>query len=164
MQSKERKMTGYQIVFSDKSEVALEPFIIPPLKADEALIETEYSVVSAGTERANLLAFGTTYTSHVTRFFGNGTFVFVHTTYVNAARFRPLLAQLDNVFRTGFHAGSTSRAFVFYHFGQHGYRVYVDGIERTRYFAIAQTVTAERAAGVAAVKCRGNGTVRHAIV
>ena len=49
-------MTGYYIIFESKGKAVLKEFEIPQLKADEVLLENDYSAVSAGTERANLLA------------------------------------------------------------------------------------------------------------
>jgi len=48
-------MTGRQIVFESIGKAVLKPFDIPQLKADEVLLENDYTVVSAGTERANLV-------------------------------------------------------------------------------------------------------------
>jgi 2-desacetyl-2-hydroxyethyl bacteriochlorophyllide A dehydrogenase len=47
-------MNGTVIVFASLGEARLESFEIRPLAADEVLIESAYSVVSAGTEVANL--------------------------------------------------------------------------------------------------------------
>jgi 2-desacetyl-2-hydroxyethyl bacteriochlorophyllide A dehydrogenase len=49
-------MTGQCIVFESAGKAALKPFDIPPLKPDEVLLENDYTVISAGTERANLVA------------------------------------------------------------------------------------------------------------
>lgn len=48
-------MTGHYIVFESIGEAMLKPFEVPRPSAGEVLLENEYSVVSAGTERANLL-------------------------------------------------------------------------------------------------------------
>ena len=48
-------MTGYYIVFESIGKAVLKEFEVPRLKADEVLLKSDYSVVSAGTERANLL-------------------------------------------------------------------------------------------------------------
>jgi len=48
-------MTGYYIVFESIGNAVLKEFEVPRLKADEVLLKSDYSVVSAGTERANLL-------------------------------------------------------------------------------------------------------------
>ena len=48
-------MTGHYIVFEGIGRAALKPFEVPQPKAGEVLIENEYTVVSAGTERANLM-------------------------------------------------------------------------------------------------------------
>ena len=49
-------MNARQIVFEAKGKAALRDFRVPPPEAGEVLLECAYSVVSAGTERANLLA------------------------------------------------------------------------------------------------------------
>ena len=49
-------MHGYRLVFPEPNKVSIERFDVPPLGEDEVLIENEYSVISAGTERANLIA------------------------------------------------------------------------------------------------------------
>ncbi len=48
-------MLGYRIVFPEVRKAALESYTVPDLQPDEVLIANEYSVLSAGTERANLL-------------------------------------------------------------------------------------------------------------
>jgi len=48
-------MTGSYIVFESLGKAALKPFAVPQPKAGEVLLENEYTVVSAGTERANLM-------------------------------------------------------------------------------------------------------------
>ncbi len=48
-------MTGHYIVFESIGRAVLKPFDVPQPKAGEVLLENEYTVVSAGTERANLL-------------------------------------------------------------------------------------------------------------
>ncbi|MEW6356512.1 MAG: zinc-binding alcohol dehydrogenase [Planctomycetota bacterium] len=48
-------MTGNYIVFVSVGKAALKPFEVPHPKAGEVLLENEYTVVSAGTERANLM-------------------------------------------------------------------------------------------------------------
>jgi 2-desacetyl-2-hydroxyethyl bacteriochlorophyllide A dehydrogenase len=48
-------MTGSYIVFESIGRAALERFDVPQPKAGEVLLENEYTVVSAGTERANLM-------------------------------------------------------------------------------------------------------------
>lgn len=48
-------MIGQHIVFEAKGKVALMPFDVPEPKAGEILLENEYTVVSAGTECANLM-------------------------------------------------------------------------------------------------------------
>lgn len=47
-------MTGYRVVFEAAGQAALQSFAVPALAADEVLLESAYSVVSAGTEGANL--------------------------------------------------------------------------------------------------------------
>jgi 2-desacetyl-2-hydroxyethyl bacteriochlorophyllide A dehydrogenase len=49
-------MEGYRIVFTAIGQAACQRFPVRTPADAEVLIETEYSVVSAGTERANLLA------------------------------------------------------------------------------------------------------------
>lgn len=48
-------MTGQQIVFETIGAAVVLPFTVPCPAAGEVLIETDYTVISAGTERANLL-------------------------------------------------------------------------------------------------------------
>ena len=48
-------MTGSYIVFESIGKAVLKPFEVPQPKAGEVLLENEYTVVSAGTERANLM-------------------------------------------------------------------------------------------------------------
>jgi len=48
-------MTGQSIVFESIGQALLKPFAIPQPKAGEVLLENDYTVVSAGTERANLM-------------------------------------------------------------------------------------------------------------
>ncbi|MFG0247729.1 MAG: zinc-binding dehydrogenase [Phycisphaeraceae bacterium JB051] len=48
-------MLGKQIVFESKGKVTVQSFEVPTPKADQILLENEYTVVSAGTECANLL-------------------------------------------------------------------------------------------------------------
>jgi 2-desacetyl-2-hydroxyethyl bacteriochlorophyllide A dehydrogenase len=48
-------MNGHVIVFEGIGQAALRGFSVPQPKAGEVLIENEYTVLSAGTERANLL-------------------------------------------------------------------------------------------------------------
>ena len=48
-------MTGRVVVFRSIGKAVLEEFDIPELKPDEVLLENAYTVISAGTERANLL-------------------------------------------------------------------------------------------------------------
>jgi 2-desacetyl-2-hydroxyethyl bacteriochlorophyllide A dehydrogenase len=48
-------VTGYYIVFEAIGTAVLKPFDVPRPGPGEVLVESDYSVVSAGTERANLL-------------------------------------------------------------------------------------------------------------
>ena len=48
-------MTGRYIVFESIGKAVLKPFEVQQPKAGEVLLENEYTVVSAGTERANLM-------------------------------------------------------------------------------------------------------------
>ena len=48
-------MTGSYIVFESIGTAELKPFEVPQPKAGEVILENEYTVVSAGTERANLM-------------------------------------------------------------------------------------------------------------
>lgn len=45
-------MEGCRVMWPEANRVELERFALPPLKPDEVLVRTEFSVVSAGTERA----------------------------------------------------------------------------------------------------------------
>ncbi|MDF2725396.1 MAG: alcohol dehydrogenase, partial [Paenibacillus sp.] len=49
-------MESYRIVWPAAGQAKLERFALPPLKPGEVLIQTEYSVISAGTEKAWLTA------------------------------------------------------------------------------------------------------------
>ena len=49
-------ITGHYIVFESVGTAVVKPFEIRPPATGEILLENEYTVVSAGTERANLLA------------------------------------------------------------------------------------------------------------
>jgi 2-desacetyl-2-hydroxyethyl bacteriochlorophyllide A dehydrogenase len=55
-------MTGYYIEFESVGNAVLKEFELPQLKDDDVLLETDYSVVSAGTERANLMGMPNTAT------------------------------------------------------------------------------------------------------
>lgn len=48
-------MVGHYIVFESLGKAVLKPFDVPQPKAGEVLLENDYTVVSAGTERANLV-------------------------------------------------------------------------------------------------------------
>ena len=49
-------MNGKIVYFKEKGKAVFETFTVPELKPGEVLIENEYTVISAGTERANLVA------------------------------------------------------------------------------------------------------------
>jgi 2-desacetyl-2-hydroxyethyl bacteriochlorophyllide A dehydrogenase len=48
-------ITGHQVVFTAPGEVVVEPITVSEPAADEILVQTEYSLISAGTELSNLL-------------------------------------------------------------------------------------------------------------
>lgn len=48
-------MTGYCILFESVGTAVLRPFEVPEPGPDEVLVEKDYTVISAGTERANLM-------------------------------------------------------------------------------------------------------------
>lgn len=48
-------MKGYQVIFESIGNAVLKPYDIPELKPGEVLLENDYTVISAGTERANLV-------------------------------------------------------------------------------------------------------------
>ncbi len=48
-------MTGHYIVFESIGTAVLQPFEVPEPESDEVLLESDYTVISAGTERANLM-------------------------------------------------------------------------------------------------------------
>ncbi len=48
-------MTGHYVVFESVGKAALKPFEVPQPGAGEVLLENNYTVISAGTERANLM-------------------------------------------------------------------------------------------------------------
>lgn len=48
-------MTGSYVVFESIGKAILKTFEVPPPLADEVLLESDYTVISAGTERANLI-------------------------------------------------------------------------------------------------------------
>ncbi len=56
-------MTGHVVIFESKGFADLQPFEVPQPQADEVLLENDYSVISAGTERANLVQLPNTVTS-----------------------------------------------------------------------------------------------------
>ena len=56
-------MTGYYIVFESIGKVVLKEFEVPQPKAGEVLLKNDYTVVSAGTELANLMNLPNTGTS-----------------------------------------------------------------------------------------------------
>jgi 2-desacetyl-2-hydroxyethyl bacteriochlorophyllide A dehydrogenase len=49
------RVTGHYVVFESVGEAVLKPFAVPEPGSGEAVIATDYSVISAGTERANLM-------------------------------------------------------------------------------------------------------------
>lgn len=53
-------MKCWQIVFTERGKAALEEIPMPEIKPDEVLVGMEYTVLSAGTEKANLLAMSNT--------------------------------------------------------------------------------------------------------
>ncbi len=63
-------MSGSYIVFEDAGKAVLKKFDIPSLGTDEVLLENDYTVISAGTERANLMGLPNTTTA------GGGGFPF----------------------------------------------------------------------------------------
>ena len=48
-------MTGHEILFTSRGVAEYLPYEVPPLKPDEVLIENDYTILSAGTERACLM-------------------------------------------------------------------------------------------------------------
>ncbi len=56
-------MKGHIIVFESVGKAVLKEFQIPELKKDEVLLESDFSAVSAGTERANLMQMPNTITT-----------------------------------------------------------------------------------------------------
>jgi 2-desacetyl-2-hydroxyethyl bacteriochlorophyllide A dehydrogenase len=56
-------MIGSYVVFESTGKAVLKEFEVPQLHSDEVLLENEYTVISAGTERANLIALPNTGTS-----------------------------------------------------------------------------------------------------
>ena len=91
-------------------------------------------------------------------------FVFIATVYKNTTRFGTFLADFNQQFRAGTHTGAARSTFIFVHFGYFGDRVYFDGIEFARHFAVAKSEAAPRAACFAAIKVVGNKTVFYTIV
>jgi 2-desacetyl-2-hydroxyethyl bacteriochlorophyllide A dehydrogenase len=55
-------MTGYHVVFESCGNAELKECEVPEPGADEVLLESDYSVISAGTERANLICLPNTLT------------------------------------------------------------------------------------------------------
>ena len=51
-------MTGHYIIVESRGKATLKPFEVPQPKAGEVLLENDYTVVSAGTERAMRETFG----------------------------------------------------------------------------------------------------------
>ncbi|NLF16321.1 MAG: zinc-binding alcohol dehydrogenase [Lentisphaerae bacterium] len=56
-------MTGRQIVFPERGRAVVEEVAVPAPGPDEVLLESDYSVISAGTERANLMQLPNTVTA-----------------------------------------------------------------------------------------------------
>lgn len=56
-------MKGHYIIFVAKGKAVLREYDVPELKDDEVLLESDYSAVSAGTERANLMQMPNTATT-----------------------------------------------------------------------------------------------------
>ena len=56
-------MTGHYVVFESCGNAVLKKCEVPEPGADEVLLESDYSVISAGTERANLINLPNTVTS-----------------------------------------------------------------------------------------------------
>jgi NADPH:quinone reductase-like Zn-dependent oxidoreductase len=50
------EMTGHYIVVESIGTAVLKPFEVPEPGAGQVLLENEYTVISAGTERANLMS------------------------------------------------------------------------------------------------------------
>ena len=48
-------MTGHYVVFESIANAVLKPFDVPEPGAGQVLLENDYTVISAGTERANLM-------------------------------------------------------------------------------------------------------------
>jgi len=48
-------MTGHYVVFESIGKAVVKPFEVPQPAAGEVLLENDYTVISAGTERANLM-------------------------------------------------------------------------------------------------------------
>ncbi len=53
---------GWRVIFPEAKRAELEPFPVPEPGAGEVLVRNEYTVISAGTERANLLRLPNTVT------------------------------------------------------------------------------------------------------
>lgn len=56
-------MTGFYVVFEAMGKAELKKFDVPEPEADEVLLESDYSVISAGTEGANLIRLPNTVTA-----------------------------------------------------------------------------------------------------
>ncbi len=56
-------MTGYAVVFEGVGKAALRTFDVQQPQAGDVLVESEYTAISAGTERANLMALPNTGTA-----------------------------------------------------------------------------------------------------
>src|SRR5690554_1217994 len=107
-----------------------------------------------------LLTLAAANTSHLTRFFSHGSFVFVHATHKNASTLGTNIPELYNVFGTGLHAGATGHTVFFYNDGQTRFLVHIHGVELTGRHTVATTQTAIRAACLATIE-RGSYSTGH---
>jgi hypothetical protein len=117
-----------------------------------------------GFVRTHLEALGTTNTTYITGFLCDMSLIFVAATHIDTPAFRTLFTKLNQEFRAGFHTGATSCTFIIIHFGNHSYRIHLDGIKFTGQFAIAKAQTAPRAIGFATVQIVSDKTMFYAIV
>lgn len=109
-------------------------------------------------KRALFGTLATTYAGCCAGFACYGTFVFVYTAYIYATAFGAFLAQLYNVARAGFHAGTTCGTFIYIYNRQPGSDVECERTELTGCYAIAASETSESACGFAGVKAVDDGT------
>lgn len=89
------------------------------------------------TERTFLLAFTATDAGVLASLACYGTFIFIHASNKEAARLRPLLAQLDDVLRTSFHASAARGALLFIHLGDARLRIDANRAEVTSIHTVA---------------------------